>query len=271
MLNLRFQFNPEKQKYAVAFSTKDNDFRILHVLQQKEEGIREILEENESILNHMGIGSYDVEIACFETLDDANVFMLGLNQDNYIKGKDQKTVGTTLTSDFPNAHVEYYIDDFDGRDMEMIFISTNHSYVNFKFEQMKYDSMNDNDVFKSHDFRMMMALVKPETDEEDYEQIDSEVLDSFNLEEVYPNKFHYKDSVIPYRIFELKNPDGKYVQYNIAKESFGDSLNLEDDDDLTMDGNFYYYVADEDFNLPAEELFEIIRKTDDYYTFLREL
>jgi hypothetical protein len=82
---------------------------------------------------------------------------------------------------------------------------------------------------------------------------------------------NYKDNEIPYRIFSLIDPNGVYVQANIAKESFGDSLDLDDVDDARIDLNFYFYVADKYFNLPGEELFSIIRKSDDHYTYLNEL
>jgi hypothetical protein len=87
----------------------------------------------------------------------------------------------------------------------------------------------------------------------------------------------FHGNTIPFRRFELRNPDGRLVQYNIAKESLEESLQIEPEDieegseDLELDGNFYWYVRDEDFDLPASELFDIIRETDDYYTFVREV
>jgi hypothetical protein len=80
----------------------------------------------------------------------------------------------------------------------------------------------------------------------------------------------YKGVTHAYRTFEVASPY-KLLQYNIAKESFEKSLDLENDEDLEIDGEFYFYVSDEDFDLPAKELFDIIRQSDDYYTFVREV
>jgi hypothetical protein len=185
-LNFAFAFETEKQKYSVMFTMKDDNFKVIYILSIDARTAYGVVNNAEHLLNYMGLTASDVEIASFETLADANIFIMMMNQDDYMKGVEYDVVGCTAVAEHPNAHVEFYINALDGRDEDMVYFSRNHSYVKFKFEHMKYDAINGNeDVIMSapSDFRLEMALVQPETDEQDYNHIDSEVIESFLLEE----------------------------------------------------------------------------------------
>jgi hypothetical protein len=184
MTDFRFQFDSQKQKYSVVFSMKDDKFILIFIL-SSDAYTAAIQMEHSPLPARLGLAYHDIEIAPFEELIDANMFIFSMTYHNTYRAKEIPVVGCTAVKEYPEAHVEYFIYNQNGRDEEMVHFSTNATFVQFKFEQMKADSLNNNeDVVDSapYDFRMAMALVLPQTDDRDYEHIDEEVINSFDYE-----------------------------------------------------------------------------------------